>query len=207
VTHVIASGTQRAIGGELRLPVRTPTKAVFDLRGEAYYVRDDTREAIDGFQRTNTERFGRVEGVSWYASLAWWACFIPGFDQLVTGEPGIIRPRSLDDRRGAAFSNGLEVSVLAGGIHANYQGASRLGSRGDPLAPASDILVYEFGGAVQYWLGSNVRASFEYMAYVGPGSGTPGEAVVLPDNLPKTSGAAGSGHVLHEIGLRLGASL
>ena len=39
VTRVVRAGTESAIGGEVRLPFRTPTRAVFDLRAEAYVVR------------------------------------------------------------------------------------------------------------------------------------------------------------------------
>lgn len=207
VTKVIPSGAQRAIGGELRVPFRTPIDSVFDLRGEAYYVNNDTREAILGFESTNTERLGNVEGVSWYASLAWWACFIPTFEQLVTGEPGVTRPPSKDDERAPAFSSALEASILAGGIHATYDGASRLDSTPDANAPAGDITIYQFGGAVQYWLGTNLRLGVNYMAYLAPDSGDAEVTqVVVPDNLERSDGSTGDLHVQHEVGVRLAAS-
>lgn len=206
VTKVIPSGTQLAAGGELRLPFRSPTDAVFDIRGEAYYVRHDTREAITGFEATNNERLGRMEGVAWYGSIAWWACFIPTFEQLVTGEPGITRPPSKDDERAPAFASALEASIIAGGIHASYDGAAREGSA-DGNAPADDITIYQFGGAVQYWLGSNLRLGVNYMAYLSPDSGdasiTP---VIVPDNLERTDGGTGDLNLQHEVSVRLGAS-
>ncbi len=208
VTKVIPSGSQRAIGGELRVPFRTPSDSVIDLRGEAYYVNNDTREAILGFEPTNTERLGHLEGVSWYASLAWWACFIPTFEQLVTGEPGITRPPSRDDARAPALRSALEASILAGGIHASYDGASRLDSTADGNAPGGDITVYQFGGAVQYWLGTNLRLGVNYMAYLAPDSGDASVTqVVVPDNLTRTDGSSGEGHVQHELAVRFAGSL
>src|SRR6185369_5807771 len=82
--HVIPSGTQWQAGGELRVPI-----SMFDLRGEAYYVSNDTREAVDGFQLTNTERLGRMSGVGWYVQASAW----PVGDAFVPPEPGIHRPR------------------------------------------------------------------------------------------------------------------
>jgi len=204
VIRALPSGPQRAVGGELRLPVRTPTRAVFDLRAEAYVVQSDTREAVSGFEATSL-RLGMLSGLSWYVSLDWWACFIPGFDQLVTGEPGISRPPSLDDKRIAVPKGALEASVTAGGVNANYDASSRWGSV-DPREPAGAITVYQLGGAVQYLFGTNLRAIVEYMAYLAPDSGNAAEtAVVVPDNLPRTNGATGGGHVAHEVGLRFAA--
>ena len=59
VTRVLASGAQRALGAELRLPFRTPTRAVFDLRAEAYLVRSDTREAVRGFESQRSRQSTR----------------------------------------------------------------------------------------------------------------------------------------------------
>ena len=89
--HIIPSGAQNAIGGELRVPV-----SIFDIRGEAYYVANRTREAVEGYQLTNTERLGRVRGTGWYAQVSAW----PFGDAFVTGDPGLVRPtRSTSPRR------------------------------------------------------------------------------------------------------------
>jgi hypothetical protein len=206
VVRVLPSGTQRAIGGELRLPVRTPTNAIFDLRGEAYYLHNDTREAVAGFEATHTERLGRVEGLGWYASLAWWACFIPGFDQLVTGEPGVVRPPSLDEARTPTLASALEASFLAGGIHGHYAPAGREGAA-DGL-PRDSLTLYQIGGAIQFWYGAHLRATVEYMAYLAPASGDAATTtVVVPDNLPRSAGSRGDGHTHHELTLRVAASL
>ena len=55
-------------------------------------------------------------------------------------------------------------------------------------------------------LGTNVRAAFDYMAYVAPHSGDATvTALLVPQNLPRTSGGPDRGHVAHELGLRIGA--
>ncbi|MCA9619374.1 MAG: hypothetical protein KC731_10130, partial [Myxococcales bacterium] len=196
VTHVIPSGAQNAIGGELRLPIRMPTGAVFDIRGEAYFVSNNTREAVDGFVTTNTERLGRLKGVGWYGEISWWACFT---DQLANGEPGIYRPYTVDLDHEAPILKAFQVSALVSGINANYDGATRGGSLADPNTPTSNIAIYQVGGAVQYWFNYNFRAALNYFAYITPGSGdvTVNQAVV-PDNVKD----AGDGHVHHELGAR-----
>src|SRR5262249_46340672 len=65
--HILPSAGQNAIGGELRLPIEYA-----EIRGEAYYVANHTREALDGYSLTNTERLGQVKGVGWYVQLACW---------------------------------------------------------------------------------------------------------------------------------------
>lgn len=200
VTKVIPSGAENAIGGELRVPIRAPNGAVFDLRGEAYYLNKNTREAIAGFEATNTERFGRLNGTSWYAELSYWGCCT---DQLVTGRPGTWRPYTVNPKEDTPLLRGLHISILAGGVHANYRGASRDGSVPDANTPDSDITVYQFGGGAQFWFGHNFRAAVNYFAYFAPKAGQPTEnQAFVPDNLVVTDGFRGGGEVLHELGVR-----
>ncbi len=111
--HVIPSSGQNAIGGELRLPI-----SVVSLQTEAYYIANNTRESVEGFQGTNTERFGQVRGVGWYAQVSAW----PFGDPYVSGDPGLLRPTHMDFRRPQeAPKRGLEVLALVAGIHASYQ--------------------------------------------------------------------------------------
>ncbi|MBW2455185.1 MAG: hypothetical protein JRI68_11775 [Deltaproteobacteria bacterium] len=204
VTHVIPSGAQNAIGGELRLPFRLPSDAVLELRGEAYYVENNTREAIEGFQQTNTERFGRVNGVGWYAMVSWWSCCL---DQLVSGEPGITRPVTVDLDQAAPVKRGLEISAMAAGIAGNYSGATRLESTADANTPDKNIAIYQFGGAIQYWYSWNFRAAINYMVYLAPDSGDPSRnQAIVPDNMSVQDGAYGDGNLHHELGTRLAIS-
>ncbi len=196
--HVIPSGAQNEIGGELRFQ-----SGRFALQGEAYYVVDNTREAVDGYQLANTERFGRIAGVGWYAQVSAW----PLGDAFVAPEPGIDRPRHVDfaGRQPPRAARGLEMIALVSGINASYRGATRLDSTPDTNTPMSDITVYQIGVAANYWYTRHVRFGVDYMAYVTPGSGTPTvNQAVVPDNLTQQgNGAPNPGHVLHELGARL----
>src|SRR6185436_6199968 len=124
--HIIPSGAQRAIGGELRLPI-----AMIEIRGEAYYVANNTREAVEGFQLTNTERFGQINGIGWYAQGSWWLG-----DRYVSGDPGMVRPTRLDlAKEPEPPKKGLEILALFAGVNAAYDGASRVKSTYDAKTP------------------------------------------------------------------------
>lgn len=196
LVHIIPSGSQNAIGGEFRTQVSR-----FALQGEAYYVVNNTREAVDGYQMTNTERLGRMAGVGWTAQLSAW----PVGDAFLHPEPGVLRPRHLDLRAKDTpkVPHGLELIAIASGINANYKGATRLGSKEDANTPSGNINVYQIGGGVNYWHSRHVRVGVQYMAYLAPGSGTADNRTVVPDNLQTEKGKAGTGHVLHEIGGRM----
>ncbi|MBK8252802.1 MAG: hypothetical protein IPK82_09055 [Polyangiaceae bacterium] len=195
--HILPSGTQGQIGGELRLPI-----SIFELRGEAYYVSNNTREAVDGFQLTNTERIGAMTGVGWYAQLSAW----PLGDAFINGDPGIWRPMVLDLSRDASkIPRGLEVAAIVGGVNATYEGASR-GGVPDTNTPSagngSSINVFQYGVALSYWYTRYIRATVNYMIYHTPESGSTSSRVVVPANVygetPNTDE-----HVLHELGTRL----
>lgn len=194
--HILQSGAQNAIGGELRTQVSR-----FALQAEAHYVVNNTREAVDGYQLTNTERLGRMKGVGWYAQLSAW----PFGDAFLGPEPGVTQPKHLDlrSREPAKVPHGLELIAIVSGINANYRGASRLESTADPKTPAGDINVYQLGGAVNYWHSRHVRVGVSYMAYLAPDAGTAKNLAVVPDNLQVTDGKAGTGSLLHEISGRI----
>ncbi len=199
-THVVPSAGQNAIGGELRIPV-----SIFDLRGEAYYVSNHTREAVEGFQLTNTERLGSVTGVGWYAQVSAWAFG----DTFVTGDPGLVRPTRIDfTKEPERPKKGLEVLLLVAGVNAAYDGGSRGGTY-DSKTPgntngkvAKDITVYQYGVGLNYWHTSYVRVSVDYSIYHTPGSGSVDNLAGVPGNLLKDpiKGA----NMIHELGTRLG---
>lgn len=201
VIRVIPSGAQRAIGGELRLPFDLPRGRGLDIRAEAYYVANNTREAVQGYELTNTERFGRVKGIGYYGSLSFWACG----DRFIDSEPGIHRPARVDLGRDAPIKRGLEVTAIAAGIVANYSGATREGSTADDNTPESNIALYQFGGALQYWFGRNFRTSVEYMVYFAPDSGEADKnQAVVPDNIHQNDdGSFGGEHLHQELGARV----
>jgi len=205
VVHIIPSGAQSRVGGEFRLPIK-----IVDLRGEAYYVANNTREALEGFQLNNTERLGSLKGIGWYAQVSVW----PLGDAFVNGDPGSSpRPTKIDFSKEPERKKGLEIATLVGGVHATYDGASRLGAYdertpGSPESPVTDIDVMQIGLGVNYWHTRYIRASLNWFMYQTPGSG-PADAV---ENLARVPGNTLQGDArrdaesMHEIGARIGVS-
>ena len=194
--HVIPSGAQNEIGGELRIPVGHAA-----LQAEAYRVDSHTREAADGYQLTSTERLGAVTGTAWYVQLSCW----PMGDAWVGGDPGITRPRTLNLKAPPErLKKGLEILVIAAGIDARYEGASR-GGKVDKKTPTGDVTVYEMGFGASYWVSRFFRASANYIVYDTPGSGSAQSSATVPGNLGKTP--APGAHVLHELSARLAVQL
>jgi phosphate-selective porin len=197
-THVIPSGAQNSIGGEVRVPV-----SKLDLRAEAYWVANRTREGVDGYQLTNTERLGAVTGLGWYVMASAWVFG----DTFVTGDPGLVRPTHVDFAKPPNLKKGLEVTVAVAGIDADYDGASRGGSydANTPGAPGvgTDITVRQYSVAATYWYTRHVRATINYNLYHLPSSGSPDNLGVVPGNLTDEVDADDA-HVLHELGTRIG---
>lgn len=199
--HVVPSGAQNAIGGELRLPVSR-----FELRSEAYYVANNTREVVDGFQLTNTERLGQVRGVGWYAQVSGW----PLGDTFVNGEPGVYRPTRIDfSKEAPPPKRGIEAMAVVGGVNGAYDGGSRKGgydvnTPGSPSGKvAKAIAVYEFGLGLNYWHSSYIRTSANYFAYFTPGSGSVDNLAAVPGNSVADVATKESAHVLHELSFRV----
>ncbi|MEO7329734.1 MAG: porin, partial [Minicystis sp.] len=200
--HVLASGAQNAIGGELRVPF-----SIFELRSEAYFVSNNTREAVDGYQLTNTERLGNVHGTAWYAMLSMW----PLGDTFVSGDPGMTRPTKIDlSKEPDRPRKGVEVLALVAGIDGSYDGASRGGAYdgktpGNPSGKiAKNIKVYQYGFGLNYWHTPYVRTTINYTIYHTPDSGTTDNLARVPGNtLAKPIAEA---HLLHELGARFGVA-
>ena len=195
--RVIPSGAQNTVGGELRLPI-----GPVDIRGEAYYVANHTREGIDGFQLTNTERLGTLKGTAFYGSVTWWALG----DSFISGDAGYQRPTKLNLHKKEKIKRGLEITGMFSAILADYDGNSRGGSDdtktpGSTSNPASDIDIWQFTGELSYWHSRWVRMSFDYGAYFTPKSGSTENLAVVPGNVTKD--ADPNAHLLHEVATRL----
>ncbi|MRG94514.1 hypothetical protein GF068_21695 [Polyangium spumosum] len=203
LVRVLPSGAQNRIGGELRVPIDR-----YELRAEAYWVDNGTREALDGLAFRYTERIGNVEGVGWYVHASAW----PVGDAFVGGEPGFSRPprldlssgtpkKSYDDRRG------LEVMAIAAGVQARYDGAARGGDydAATPGAPGrtSKISVLQLGLGATYWHTRFVRVTVNWLAYHTPGSGAGENLALVPGNLlDDADNPARSSAWMHELGAR-----
>jgi hypothetical protein len=202
-THVIPSGAQNLIGGELRLPI-----SIAEVRGEAYYVANNTREGIEGYQVTNTERLGRITGLGWYVQISAW----PFGDAFVNGDPGFQRPTRVDLAKDPGKpKKGLEVLAIVGGVSADYNGASRNESTPDENTPGgpggvtSRIAVMQYGVGATYWYSKHFRASVNYILYQTPGSGADKENLAsVPGNSSQHQETRDTAHTLHELGTRFG---
>lgn len=194
---VIPSGVQNTIGGELRLPI-----GPVDLRGEAYYVSNHTREAVNGYELTNTERLGTMNGFAFTGIVDWWALG----DEYISGDPGYRRPSKLNLKKKVEIQRGLQLTGLVSGITGAYDGNARGGSDdaatpGSAGNPASDFSVYQFSLGASYWHSKWVRMMGQYALYYTPGSGSDDNLAVVPGNV--IEGADADSHLLHEIGARL----
>ncbi|MBI4952832.1 MAG: hypothetical protein HY908_12425, partial [Myxococcales bacterium] len=200
LTHVLPSGAQRSIGGEVRLPFDLPEGLGIDIRAEAYAVANNTREAVDGFELVSTERLGRVLGVGWYGEVDLWLCG----DTFVDGEPGLWRPPTVDLSKDSESKHGLELVVTASGINATYDPAARDGTA-DAAEPSAALTSYEVGGALQYWWGPNFRAALNYLAYVAPHAGDRAQShLLVAGNLATDDdGVPRAAEVSHELGGRV----
>lgn len=164
--HVIPSGAQNQIGGELWAPV-----GPLDLRAELHYVANGTREAVDGFQLspTNAERLGLLSGWGTYGALTWWALG----DAHVADAPQM-RPIQVNLRKKPQLKRGLAVTALASAILADYDGNAREGADdpntpGASGGPATSIQVVQLAGNVSYWHTRHVRLGVELSHYLTDG--------------------------------------
>ncbi len=195
--HIIPSGAQNTIGGEAYVPV-----GPVDIVAQAYYNAYNTREALAGFQLTNTERLGTLSGLGLTSWVTWWAFG----DERVGSPAGRLKPNKLNLKKKAELKRGLELSALFSAIVASYDGNSRGGADdaetpGSLGNPATSINVYQAAASVSYWHTRGVRIAFNYSAYLTPGSGSDDNLSRVPGNLSATpdNGA----NLLHEFGSRL----
>jgi hypothetical protein len=196
VLHVIPSATQAAAGIEFRLPIKA-----FALRSEAYWVSRGTREAIDGYQSTNTERLGVLQGVGWYAEVSVWALQAGGL--IDGGAPDLAEYPTAEHLELARVTpppqrHGLEIALLGAGVNAHYDAASR-GGAADASSPATGLQIYQMGLAINYWHSSHFRLSMNGNAYIVPGAGGRDNLAMVPGNLGNRDPGA---HALWELGGR-----
>jgi hypothetical protein len=197
LVHVIPVSTQAGAGVDFRMPF-----CGFVLRGEAFYMTRNTREAYDGFQSTTTLRSGDFSGVGWDAELSWWPL------QTFHLVPAVKLPRPAPDTDHLEVATvlpvperrGLEVAVLGAGVNASYNGASRGGLV--DKQEVSSVEVYQLGMAFSYWQSANLRFTVDANAYYAPAS-SPGEgSAVVPGNLGSPA-LDPSAHWLEEVGGRV----
>lgn len=213
-THIIPAGNQVAVAGELRVPVSR-----FDITGELVYIKNNTREAPEGFQATESDRFGAISGISYYASLGWWV-----FGQRdINGIPGYGNPPRLDWTKSDPLDPPHALLLVAKWeqIALKYDSASRTGAP-DPQNVDGDIKVNAFSLGASYWATKHVRLTLNYVYNQFPDSApvkatTPGgpqqsstNRALAPGNTIAPgfdNGARDNAHDLHELLARIAIAL
>jgi hypothetical protein len=205
LVHIIPSGAQTGLAAELRIPFHR-----FDLRGEFVYVNNNTREAVDGYQVTNTERLGTLKGYGYYVQLSYWIWGKP----FLTGAPGEARPPHIDLHQPdpGVPPQGVELAVRWEQLRVSYNGDARNGKE-DRKNVDGDIKVDAVSVAANYWATRHLRMTLEYAYYGFPGSsagangtGDSGQRALAPGNRVKdvTASSRQNAHGLHELTARLG---
>lgn len=201
--HIIPSGAQLGIAGELRVPYDR-----FDLRSELVYLKNNTREGVDGFQNRYTERFGTMKGYAYHVTLAYWLLGKPG----LTGDPGDRQPPivKLDKPDPGVPPHAVEVAVRWEQLNANYESASRSGVA-DEKNVDGDIKVDALSFGANYWASRHLRVSLNYVLNMFPDSAPTSEATeeqraMAPGNRIRKGlddDARSSAHSLHEVAARV----
>ena len=213
-THIIPAGDQVGVAGELRVPINR-----FDITGELVYIHNGTREALDGLQATNSERFGDLHGVAYYASLGFWALG----KRDINGVPGYGNPPRLDWSKTDPVVPEQALQLLAKWeqVSLAYASASRSGTA-DPKNVDGDIKANAVSFGVNYWATKHVRLSLNYVYTMFPDSAptsasAPGGPVQTSTNRALApgntlgkgidDGARDGAHDLHEILARFAIAL
>lgn len=190
--HVLPANAQVGYAFELRIPY----DQYFELFGEFVGINNQTREAVDTFQGTNSERFGRMKGFAYYAALAFW----PMGGRDINGAMGYENPSHLDLKKpDTTPKQALQLLLKFEQMDVQYIGADVSGTAGgyDGHIKAN---VFEVGA--NYWLTKHLRFSVNYAANMFPDSATADNKAVAPGNaLAKgvNDDAKTNAHILHEL--------
>jgi hypothetical protein len=160
-TRIIPSGIQEAFAGELRIPLE-----MFDLTSEFVYVKNGTREAIDGLEAKYTERKGDLKGSAYYVQLGFW----PLGHRDINGMPGYENPSHVDFKKADPPDPARALQLLAKWeqLNVTYSSASR--SNTANAATDGDIKVNAFSLGANYWATKHVRLTLNYVLNMFPDS-------------------------------------
>lgn len=206
LTHIIPANAQRAIAGELRIPAGD----YFDLTSELVYIDNGTREAVDTFQATNSERFGEMKGYAYYVQLGFW----PFGHRDINGAPGYENPTHVDFKKpDAAPASALQLLAKWEQLNVDYDSAATSGTP-DPANVDGKIKVNALSFGANYWATKHLRFSVNYVVDMFPGSAPakPFDASVAPQSSDQRAiapaqtlgkgnndDAHDNAHVLHEL--------
>jgi hypothetical protein len=189
-THILPSGTQRGFAGELRIPIDR-----FDVTSEFVYVKNDTRESVEGFQAslTNVERLGEMKGYSYYVMAGFWVFGKRG----VNGLPGYQNPAHVDFSKPDAppAPNTLQILVKWEQLRVKYSGESRKEDASSAYLTRNadgDIKVNALSLGVNYWLTKHVRLSANYVLDMFPDSAPAATTTGTPQSEKQRAVAPGN---------------
>jgi phosphate-selective porin len=201
--HVIPSGDQIAVAGEVYVPFER-----IDLRGEVVYVNEGRREATS-VAKKDSLRHGTLSGWGGYAMVSYWPLGSPR----VNGNPaGRYFGQKAPKDRGNEFPYGLQLAVRGEMMRLSYDGNARTEQvpDGSISAKTTDIQVNALQAMATYWATKHVRLTAEYSLYMFPGNppSSPGD-VTNQAAAPgaKASPAQPSADHLHELSFRIGLAL
>jgi hypothetical protein len=185
--HVIPNDAQRAAGAEFFVPLQR-----FDFAGELVLVKNGTREAVDGFVATNTERTGALTGAGGYLLAGYW---LWGKPRLLRRGLGV-RPPDVDFDKAdpASPPQAVELALRLELLEARYDSNERAGVA-DSSGLDGDIEVTSLGLAVNYWATEHARLSLTWSSYYLPAGSGNGNRARAPDPEARS---------FHELGARLG---
>ncbi len=203
VVHVIPSGDQLAIAGELYIPFER-----VDIKSEVVLLREGRREA-DATDRRTTLRRGTLEGFGAYAQVSYW----PFGTARLNGHPagryiGLRAPKD----RGPEHPFGLQLVLRGEVMRLTYDANARTPAvdDGDLSARTTHIQVSALQAAANYWATKHVRLTAEYSLYAFPGA--PPSSGAAASNQAAAPGARAtpatpSADHLHELSFRIGLAL
>jgi hypothetical protein len=161
-THILPSGNQTGVAGELRIPI-----SMFDLTSEFVYIENHTREVTEGFQANNgiSLRRGDLHGYSYYIQAGVWLG-----ERDIQGLPGYENMTHVDfSKSDGPPANAVQLLAKWEQLHLNYNSASRAGSA-DTANVDGDIKVNAFSLGVNYWATKHIRLTANYVLNMFPDS-------------------------------------
>jgi hypothetical protein len=213
-THILPSGTQLGVAGELRVPV-----SIVDFTSELVYIKNNTREVREGFQATpdSNLRLGDMHGVSYYVQAGIWLG-----KRDISGLPGYENMTHVDfSKPDARPANAVQLLAKWEQVSLKYDSASRSGAA-DTKNADGNIKVNAFSLGVNYWLSKHIRLSANYVLNMfpdsaptsassmgGPVQSSANRALAPGNTLAKgvNDDARDNAHTLHEFLLRAAVAL
>ncbi len=161
-THIIPAGDQVAGAVEVRIPI-----SILDITHESVFVANGTREAIEGFENTNSERFGKMLGYSYYVQLGLWAYG----KRDIRGLPGDENLPKLDFKKADPTDPPVALEFLAKWeqLRLKYESAAR-GGTADAKNIDGFIKANAFSLGANFWATKHARFTANYVVTMFPGS-------------------------------------